>query len=159
VIFLSSLHGRRLSLRMLFFWWCHEGKEGSNNNGHGDENFWEEQTERGKESSDPARERWEKTDGDNIIMCTVGKKERLEKWRNLRAFRSLSREAQAPLLWFLLPLLAGLARRHRHLFPSGNHEWVCGSDRNREKGGEISIIFLRIWSWCQLVHGRRNSQQ
>jgi hypothetical protein len=88
-------------------------------------------------------------------MCTtVGKKERLQKRRNLRAFRSLSR--QAPLLWFLLPPLARASPAPSPSLSIGtqgrrNHEWVCGSDSNREKRGEISIIFLRIWSWCQLV--------
>ena len=116
-IFDLSVQSSRETLELenaLLFWWCHKGKEDSSNNGHGDENFWEERTERNRtgertgermilRSSTRAmrKNRWSMEISD-IYIYTVGKKKRPEKRRNLRAFHSFSREA--PPHWFLLPL-------------------------------------------------------
>ena len=73
-IFDLSVQSSRETLELenaLLFWWCHKGKEDSSNNGHGDENFWEERTERNRTG--------ERT-GERIILRSSTRAMRKNRW-------------------------------------------------------------------------------
>ena len=67
----SSRETLELENALFFFWWCHKGKEDSSNNGHGDENFWEERTERNRTG--------ERT-GERIILRSSTRAMRKNRW-------------------------------------------------------------------------------